>query len=82
MDKDKEEIVDDNEYIDNGVNGVNRIRVEGLDTSFELEMEESVMDIDIANYLVQLGHPFDDGEQIANINNLTFSRNMVDNEEN
>ena len=43
-------------------------------------MEESVMDIDIANYLVQL-NPFDD-EQIANINNLTFSRNMVDNEEN
>ena len=75
-------IVDDNEYIDNGVNEVNRIRVEGLDTSFELEMEESVMDIDIANYLVQLGHPFDDGEQIVNINNLTFSRNMVDNEEN
>ena len=70
-------IVDDNEYIDNGVN---RIRIERLDTSFELEMEESVMDIDIANYLVQL-NPFDD-EQIANINNLTFSRNMVDNEEN
>ena len=75
-------IVDDNEYIDNGVNEVNRIRVEGLDTSFELEMEESVMDIDIANYLVQLGHPFDDGEQIANIDNLTFSRNLFENEEN
>jgi hypothetical protein len=71
-------IVDDNEYIDNGVN---RIRVERLDTSFELEMEESVMDIDIANYLVQLGHPFDD-EQIVNVNNLTFSRNVFDNEEN
>lgn len=70
-------IIDDVEYIDNGVN---RIRIERLDTSFELEMEESVMDIDIANYLVQL-NPFDD-EQIANINNLTFSRNMVDNEEN
>ena len=72
-------IVDDNEYIDNGVN---RIRVERLDTSFELEMEESVMDIDIANYLVQLGHPFDDGEQIVNIDNLTFSRNLFENEEN
>ena len=71
-------IVDDNEYIDNGVN---RIRVERLDTSFELEMEESVMDIDIANYLVQLGHPFDD-EQIVNVDNLTFSRNVFDNEEN
>jgi len=71
-------IVDDNEYIDNGVN---RIRVERLDTSFELEMEESVMDIDIANYLVQLGHPFDD-EQIVNVNNLTFSRNVFENEEN
>lgn len=73
-------IVDDNEYIDNGVNEVNRIRIERLDTSFELEMEESVMDIDIANYLVQL-NPFDD-EQIANINNLTFSRNVFENEEN
>jgi hypothetical protein len=40
------------------------------------------MDIDIANYLVQLGHPFDDGEQIANIDNLTFSRNLFENEEN
>ena len=71
-------IVDDDEYIDNGVN---RIRVERLDTSFELEMEESVMDINIANYLVQLGHPFDD-EQIVNVDNLTFSRNVFDNEEN
>jgi len=75
-------IIDEVEYIDNGVNGVNRIRVERLDTSFELEMDESMMDIDITNYLVQMSHPFDDGEQIVNINNLTFSRNMVDNEEN
>ena len=73
-------IIDEVEYIDNGVNEVNRIRIERLDTSFELEMEESVMDIDIANYLVQL-NPFDD-EQIANINNLTFSRNVFENEEN
>jgi hypothetical protein len=29
-----------------------------------------------------LGHPFDDGEQIANIDNLTFSRNLFENEEN
>jgi hypothetical protein len=57
----REKIVDDNEYIDNGAN---MIRIERLDTSFEVDVEESMtnMDIDIANYLVQMGHPFNDEE--------------------